>query len=142
MNQLIEKLLEYIETGNPEEKLSCLADIGDHIDFAYPKEEDMQAIVQRLVNTAAKETDKKIQGNIFRIISKAYMEQADLTEINFEQLISMLGKADPDFICNFIYVLSMTYQSKYIPVIAEYSAHPDEKVRAEAESALEYLTRK
>jgi hypothetical protein len=141
MNQLIEKLLEGVETGSPEWKISHLVDIGDHIDFAYPKDEDLRAIVQRLVNISVKETDEKIQGTTFRIISKAYMQRVDLTEISFEPLIAILDKAGPGFICSVIYLLSMTYQNKYIPVISEYSTHPDKKVRQEAESAIEYLTR-
>jgi hypothetical protein len=43
------------------------------------------------------------------------------------------------FICGFLYLLSMTYSKKYIPVISKYLNHSEEKVREEAAIALTYL---
>ncbi len=139
MEPEIEMLLNKIEQGSLEEKSGALLSIGDYIEYGRRDPEEFREVVQRQINAVANETDKKIQNALFRNISMAYQQKINLSAISFDPLIAVLDKSMPLFSCNVLYLLSMTCQQKYIPVIAGYVDHPDEKIKGEAESALEFL---
>ena len=139
MNQATENLFKEIETGSIEEKSGSLLVLGDDIEFAHFKPEVIQEIVQRLINILSGETEWQVIKLLFRNISIAYMQQVDLHEINYDRLINMMNTVESKFINGVLYLLSMTYNKKYIPVISKYLEHPDETVRKEALDALAYL---
>lgn len=139
MKPIIQQLLKELETGNPDYKLSYLIDIGDYLRHPYPHEEGYAEVVQQLINLLTKEKDLKARASFFRNIATAYRYRIDLSEINFGPVIHGLDKKDPLFISNVIYLLSMTYNEKYKKLISRYLTHPDEKVRYEAQDALNYL---
>lgn len=137
MDLEIQMLLKGIETGDLEEKTDNLLDIGDYIEHVKMKPEDFREIVQQLIKIVSYETDWKVKKQIFRTLSLAYTQQVSLEEISFEPLLNNLEKAEPLFIRNVLYLLSMTHDRKYIPLIMKYADHPDEKLK---EEALELIT--
>jgi hypothetical protein len=134
---IIQQLLKELETGQQDVKLSCLLGIGDYLEHPYPHEEGFVEVVQQLIVLLTKEKDPKVRRQFVRNIEKAYMYNISLETISFEPLISILDSADPFFIRCILYLLSMTYNRKYIPLIEKYLGHPDEEVRKEAQYILD-----
>jgi hypothetical protein len=132
MNQVVQNLLKLLETGTTDIRISCLEDICDYLEHPYPDEDGYVDTVQQLIVLFSKENDPVIRKKFVRAIERAYMYRIDLTGISFEPLISGLSKGDSVFIRSVLYLLSLTYNRKYIPVIEEYLAHPVEDVRTEA----------
>ena len=139
MKPIIQQLLKELETGQQDLKLSCLLGIGDYLRHPYPHEEGYMEVVQQLIFLLTKEKDPDVRTLFFRNIATAYMYRIDLSEISFGPLIHGLDKKDPLFIGNVLYLLSVTYKEKYKKVISKYLTHPDERVRYEAQDALDYL---
>jgi len=139
MKPIIQQLLKELETGPQDWKVSHLSDIGDYLRHPYPHEEGYAEVVQQLINLLTKEKEVAVRTQFFRNIATAFMYRIDLSEINFGPLIHGLDKKDPLFIGNVIYLLSMTFNEKYKKIFSKYLTHPDEKVRYEAQDALDYL---
>jgi|GEM_PF-3691137 len=139
MKPIILQLLKELETGPQDWKVSHLSDIGDYLRHPYPHEEGYMEVVQQLIFLLTKEKDWDARTLFFRNIATAYMYPIDLSKINFGPLIHGLDKKDPLFIGNVLYLLSMTYNQKYKKLISKYLTHPDEKVRYEAQDALDSL---
>jgi HEAT repeat protein len=137
MKPVIQQLLKELETGQQDVKLSCLLDIYDYLDHPYPHEEGYAEVVQQLIVLLSKESDHQVRRQIVRNIEKAYMCNISLEQISFEPVIGILNEADPFFIRSILYLLSMTYNRKYIPLIEKYLDHPDEEVRKEAQYILD-----
>jgi hypothetical protein len=132
MKPVIQNLLGLLENAEPDVKLSCLLDIGDYIEHPYPHEDGYSETVQQLVILLSKETVPEIRRLLVSVIERAYLYPVSLSGINFEPLISKLETADPILIRSVLYLLSLTYDRKYIPVIEKYINHPQEEVKKEA----------
>ena len=132
MKPIIQQLLKEVETGQQDTKLSCLTDIGDYIVHPYPHEDGYAEVVQQLIVLLSKETNHEVRKLLVRNIERAYLYRINLSGINFEPLTSILDSADAYFIRCVLYLLSMTYNRKYIPIVEQYLDHPDEEVRKEA----------
>jgi hypothetical protein len=139
MKPIIQQLLKELEIAEPDYRLNYLMDIGDYLGHPYPQEDGYAEVVQQLINLLTKEKNVNVRTSFFRNIATAYMFRVDLSEIDFGPLIQGLDKKDPVFIGNVLYLLSMTYKAKYKKIISKYLSHPDEKVRNEANDALNYL---
>jgi len=137
MKPLIQQLLKEVETGQQDMKLSHLLDIGDYIEHPWPHEEGYLEVVRQLIVLLSKENDHEVRKLLVRNIEKTYMYNIDLTEINFEPLTSILDSADTYFINAVLYLLSMTCNRKYIPIVEKYLNHPDEKLRKEVQYILD-----
>jgi hypothetical protein len=137
MKPIIQQILKELETGQQDEKLSCLLDIGDYLEHPYPHEEGYVETVQQLVILLSKENDPEVRKGLVRNIERAYMYKINLEQISFEPLIHILYSADAFLIRSVLYLLSMTYNRKYIPLIEKYLGHPDEEVRKEAQYILD-----
>ena len=137
MKPIIQQLLKEVETGQQDTKLSCLTDIGDYIVHPYPHEDGYAEVVQQLIVLLSKETNHEVRKLLVRNIERAYLYRINLSGINFEPLTSILDSADAYFICCVLYLLSMTYNRKYIPIVEQYLDHPDEEVRKEAQYILD-----
>jgi len=137
MKPIIQQLLKIAETGQHDEKRSCLLDIYDYIEHPYPHEDGYVEVVQHLIVLFGKETDPEIRKLLLRDIEMAYMYRINLEAISFEPLISVLDNADPFFIRSVLYLLSMTYSRKYIPVVEKFLGHANEEVRGEAQYILD-----
>lgn len=132
MNPVIQHLLKEMETGEPDMKPGYLLDIGDYIEHPYPHEDSYPETVQQLVILLSKETEPEVRRQLVKVIERAYSYPVSLSGINFEPLISKLETADPILIQSVLYLLSLTYDRKYIPVIERYINHPQEEVKQEA----------
>lgn len=139
MNTTTEDLFKAIETGSIEEKRGALLVLGDDIEFAHFKPEIIIEIVERIINVLTTETDWSVIKLLFRNINIALTLTIDLSPINYEPLINMLDRSTPIFINHVLYLLSMTYNKKYIPVISKYLDHPDNTVKQEAEDAIRFM---
>ena len=137
MKPVIEQLLKEAENGQQDIKLSCLLDIGDYIEHPYPNEEGYVEVVQHLIILLSKEKESEVRKLLVRNIERAYMYTIDLDEISFEPLISVLDNNDPYFIRCVLYLLSMTYKRKYIPLIEKYIRHHDKAVSEDAQQILD-----
>ncbi len=140
MNTITENLFKAIETGSIEEKTGALLILGDDIEFAHFKSEVIAEIVERLIDILTRESDWQIIKLLFRNIGIALTLTIDLSAISYEPLINMLDRSTPNFINHVLYLLSMSYNKKYIPLITKYFDHPDSTVRQEAEDAIRYMT--
>ena len=49
MKPIIQQLLQEVETGQQDTKLSHLTDIGDYIEHPYPYEDGYAEVVQQLI---------------------------------------------------------------------------------------------
>ena len=136
MKPIIQQLLKEVETGQQHLKLSSLTDIGDYIEHPYPHEDSYAEVVQQLIILLSKETNHEVRKLLVRNIERAYLQQINLSGINFEPITSILNNADSYFIRCVLYLLSMTYNRKYIPIVEQYLDHPDEEVRKEAQYIL------
>jgi len=105
------------------------------VDFASLKANDIEC-GGYFDNGMPKDNDPVVRRQFVRNIERAYMYRFDLTEISFVPLTSMLDKADPFFIRCVLYLLSMTFNREYIPLIEKHLTHPDETVREEAQYIL------
>lgn len=132
MNHDAQFLFNCIEKESSEEKINTLLNIGDSIELGYYKAKVLPNIVQALVNLLTREKDLKARKLIFRDISAAYMKKADLSSVQYDSLVDVSRDAEPNFICNMLHLLAMTYDKKYITVASKYLSHPDEMVRREA----------
>jgi len=137
MKPIIQQLLKKAETGQQDEKLSCLLDISDYIEHPYPHEDGYVEVVQQLIVLLSKEIDPEVRKLLVRNIERAYMYKINLEAINFEPLTSILDGADPFFIRSVLYLLSMTYSRKYIPVVEKFLGHSNEEIRGEAQYILD-----
>ena len=137
MKPIIKQLLKEVETGQQHLKLSCLTDIGDYIEHPYPYEDGYAEVVQQLIILLSKETNHEVRKLLVRNIERAYLQQINLSDINFEPVTGILNNADSYFIRSVLYLLSMTYKREYIPIIEQYLNHPDEEVRKEAQYILD-----
>jgi hypothetical protein len=137
MKPIIQQLLKMAETGEKDYKLSALMDIFDYIYHPYPHEDGYVEVVQQMIVLLSKENDPEVRKLLVRNIERAYMYTINLEEISFEPLTSILDKADPFFIRSVLYLLSMTYNRKYIPVVEKYLSHSDEEVRKEVKYILD-----
>ncbi|HKC37742.1 MAG TPA: hypothetical protein VKB95_16815 [Chitinophagaceae bacterium] len=133
MKPIIQQLLKKVETGEQEEKLSCLPDISDYIEH----EDGYAKVVQQLIVLLSKETDPEVKKIFVRNIEMAYMYKINLEVINFEPLMGILDNADPFFIPSVLYLLSMTYSRKYIPVVEKFLSHSNKEIRGEAQYILD-----
>jgi hypothetical protein len=136
MKPLIRQLLKEVETGRRKEKLAYLLGIGDYLEHPYPDDEGYVEVVQQLVVLLSKENDPEVTRLLVRNIEHAYMYKINLEGISFEPLTSILDGADPFFIRCVLYLLSMTFNRRYIPVVEKYLRHSDETVREEAQYIL------
>lgn len=139
MNQETQILFNCIEKGSTEERMNTLLDIGDSIEFGYYKGKVLPDVVQALVNLLPREKDVKTRKLIFRDISAAYMKKADLSSVEYDSVLDASRDAEPNFICNVLHLLAMTYNKKYIATASKYLNHPDEMVRREALAAYSSL---
>ena len=137
MKPIIKQLLKEVETSQQDLKLSCLTDIGDYIEHPYPHEDGYVEVVQQLIILLSKETNHEVRKLLVRNIERAYLQQINLSDINFEPLTGNLNNADSNFIRSVLYLLSMTYKREYIPIVEQYLNHPDEEVRKEAQYILD-----
>ena len=137
MKPIIQQLLKIAGTDQQDEKRSCLLDIYDYLEHPYPHEDGYVEVVQQLIVLFSKETDPEIRKLLTRNIEMAYMYKINLEAISFEPLISVLDNADPFFIRSVLYLLSMTYSRKYIPVVEKFLGHANEEVRGEAQYILD-----
>jgi hypothetical protein len=137
MKPVIQQLLNEVETGQPGNKLGCLIGIGDYIEHPYPHEDGYVEVVQQLIALLSKEKEHEARKLLVRNIERAYMSTISLEEISFEPLIEVLESNDPYFIRCVLYLLSMTYNSKYIPVIEKHLDHHDKTVSDEAQQILD-----
>ena len=137
MKPIIQQLLQEVETGQQDTKLSHLTDIGDYIEHPYPYEDGYAEVVQQLIVLLSKETNHEVRKLLVRNIERAYLYRINLSGINFEPLTGILDSADAYFIRCVLYLLSMTYNRKYIPIIEKYLKHPDEEVAKEAQYILD-----
>ena len=137
MKPIIQQLLKEVETGRQDIKLSCLTDIGDYIEHPYPHEDGYVEVVQQLIILLSKETNHEVRKLLVRNIERAYLQQINLSDINFEPVTGILNNADSYFIRCVLYLLSMTYNRSYIPIVEQYLDHPDEEVRKEAQYILD-----
>ena len=137
MKPIIKQLLKEVETSQQDLKLSCLTDIGDYIEHPYPHEDGYVEVVQQLIILLSKETNHEVRKLLVRNIERAYLQQINLSDINFEPLTGNLNNADSNFIRCVLYLLSMTYNRSYIPIVEQYLDHPDEEVRKEAQYILD-----
>jgi hypothetical protein len=136
MNPVIQQLLRELETAPEDKKRNCLLDIGDYMDHPYPYEEGYAETVQQLVILLSKEPLPEIRMRLVSIIERAYMYPVSLSGISFEPLMKILDTADFSMIRSVLYLLSMTYDRKYIPVIEKFLTHPQQEVRNEAADIL------
>ena len=139
MKQQIQILLQTLISGSDEEKLSCLIDIGDYIEMGHPPDEDLIKVIQELIARLPLESNNKIRHLLFRNIATAYRQPADLSELDYSPVIEIMDNSDPEFICNTCYILSLTNNKKYIAAISKYLSSSNEKIRAEAQDAINYL---
>jgi hypothetical protein len=137
MKPVIQQILKELETGQQDVKLSCLLDIGDYLEHPYPHEEGYAEVVQQLIILLSKENDPEVRKLFVRNIERAYMYNISLEQISFEPLIRILDSGDVFLMRNVLYLLSMTYNRKYIPLIEKYLDHADEEVRKEAQYILD-----
>ena len=137
MKPIIQQLLKIAETGQQDEKRGSLMDIYDYLEHPYPYEDGYADVVQQLIVLLSKEMDAEVRKLLVRNIEMAYMYTINLDGISFEPLINGLDKADPFFIRSVLYLLSMTYSRKYIPVVERFLGHSNEDVRGEAEYILD-----
>ena len=137
MKPIIQQLLEITGTGQQDEKRSSLIGIYDYLEHPYPHEDGYVEVVQQLIVLLSKEMEPEIRKLLVRNIEMAYMYKINLEAISFEPLIVVLDKADPFFIRSVLYLLSMTYSRKYIPVVEKFLGHSNEEVRGEAQYILD-----
>ena len=137
MKPIIQQLLKEVETGRQDIKLSCLTDIGDYIEHPYPHEDGYVEVVQQLIILLSKETNHEVRKLLVRNIERAYLQQINLSDINFEPVTGILNNTDSYFIRSVLYLLSMTYNREYIPLVEQHLNHPDEEVRKEAQYILD-----
>lgn len=137
MKPIIQQLIKEVETGQHDMKLSSLIGIGDYIEHPYPYEDGYAGVVQQLIVLLSKETSHEVRKLLVRNIEKAYLYTIDLTDISFEPVTSILNKADSYFIRSVLYLLSMTYDRKYVPILEKYLCHSNEEVRKEAQYILD-----
>jgi hypothetical protein len=137
MKPVIQQILKKLETGPKDIKLSCLPDMYDYLDHPYPHEDGYVETVQQLIVLLSRENDPEVRKLYVKNIEKAYMYNISLEAISFEPLINILDSADVFLIRSVLYLLSMTYNRKYIPLIETYLDHPDEEVRKEAKYVLD-----
>ena len=137
MKPIIQQLLKEVETARQDIKLSSLIDIGDYLEHPYPYEDGYAEVVQQLIVLLSKETDHGVRKLLVRNIERAYVQQINLSDINFEPVTGILHNADSFFIRSVLYLLSMTYNRKYFPIVEKFLEHPDEEVRKEAQYILD-----
>ena len=137
MKPIIQQLLNEAETGDLDQKLGSLIDVYDYLEHPYPHEDGYVEVVQQLIVLLSKEKEPEVRKLLVRNIERAYMYTINLEEISFEPLIGVLESNDPYFIRSVLYLLSMTYNKKYIPLIEKYLGHHDITVREEAQLILD-----
>ena len=133
MTGRLQFLLKLLETGQQEEKINCLIDIGYYLKIPDQGEDDFRKVVQQLIFLLTKEKDPEVRKYFFRNIYTAYLQSTDLSELNYGPLLHGLDSKEPVFIRNVLDLLSMTWDKKYKKIFAKYMSHPDEKLRAEAQ---------
>jgi hypothetical protein len=137
MNPTIRNIFKHLESSDTEEKVSMLVDVADWIQAPGYNSAGFPGTIQELIRLASIEQEPKVQKQMFRNISLAYMQRFDLSGMDFEPLITGLKNRGPVFINSVLFLLSMTYDKKYIEIISGFINHPDKKVSEEAQYILD-----
>jgi hypothetical protein len=141
MEAEIKELISKIRNGDLSEKLGCLARLGDRLEYRDWQPDEFIAVVAMLISFFAAEPNWEVKGGIFRSLNIAFMRGYDLKNISMEPLIKSLANAEPKFVMSVLYILSMTGNKKYLPLMGKYLTHKNELIREEAQKSLQYLNK-
>lgn len=139
MEDKVYDILNGIEYGSFESKMSCLNQLDDLVEFKQLSIDDLEECATKLVDIVLYETDPQLTRQVFRAIENIFLANASIN-VSLESLIELFTE-DETILANTLILIPFTGQKKYIELVKTYLNHSNELVSKNANYALKYLDR-
>ncbi|MEZ4978191.1 MAG: hypothetical protein R2772_02740 [Chitinophagales bacterium] len=136
MESLVQ-LLDGIEYGEKESKLSYLNLLNDAVEFQQFNGEDLSYAAEKLISLALYESEASVKSEIFRCLENILLDPSSL-DIDLSELIHAMP-ADQVIAANTLLLLALSARPTYIPLVKSYVNHSEELIRKNAHYALKHL---
>jgi hypothetical protein len=134
---ILKQVKAILALQNPYEEDDRLEQLSDVLEYHHRlNEADVVEGVRLLLAAALQEDDKDMQQTFLRVIENAVVHRDIGDLINWDALaasLSSLEKWDLEYVLN---VLGLSGQARYLPILNEYTHHPDPEIREWAQDAI------
>lgn len=140
MDQEIKKIVsDILQSDAKNIRLITLGTLYDLIKFGQWNDEELSRVVQKMLTLVVECTDLKIRQQLGLNLEEALTGGHELN-ISFDSLTEALDNSeDNSFIGLSLYILSLSYDRKYLPFMQKYLNHPNEYVVEKAKKSIDFL---
>ena len=131
------QILDGIEYGEQESKLSYLNLLNDQIEFKQLSIEDLLYAAEKLISLVVYESDAQVKAQIFRCLENILLNPASI-DLDLSDLIHAMPN-DEVLAANTLLLIALSARSGYIPLVKTYLNHSNEFIQKNAQYAIKHL---
>jgi hypothetical protein len=137
---ILKEVQAVLRQQDPQEKDTLLSVLDDVFEYHHGvNEDDIAEGVRLLLAAALQEKDQNVRQLFFRTIDKAIVYHNIGTRIDLDRLVTFLPSLGRNELEYVLELLGWSGQAKYLPILEEYTHHPDPDTSESARDAIEAM---
>lgn len=137
MEESLLQILDGIEFGTNNSKLSYINKLNNLVDFKQLDGQKVSDAIEKLIDIVLCESDPEITREIFYTIENLFLLDSSVN-VSLQPLIDVI-ETNESFLANTLVLLPFTSKRAYIDLASKYLNHQNELVRKNAAYAVKYL---